>query len=552
MPPFGANASVLDSFLTEIVDSVRHKTAQRITDLIQLDFDALSPERRKPYSDLNQELNQRYPPGSDGPLVARCKQSLPQEEFGVFSNSFSECVIQYFRYLRDFSTADNQTKATKIRQLTSQCVIALGDSTYGIIMLPIVLSFSRVLAAVATNLDRNPSLIRDSSLIQAQDTEGGSGKVSFVEDAANVLREAFIKCLSGSAGVQRTSRPTPDDRRVGIYLTANSALKLFMRSRKLRNAQQIFNSIEAQSPPLSFYPAAQRVTYLYYLGRYHFANNHFLRAQKVLQTAYDQCHRQAVNHRRLILIYLVAANIIIGRFPTPVLLSRPEAADIGARFTPLCQIIRSGDLGSFYRHLDLESECGQWFLKRSILFQLRNRCEILVWRSLIRKCFLFVGYKGEEKKVPFLKLNYVQYGARWALDRQNPARLVNTRNPASEKYLDPEFAGMDEAIKETGFDPETGQYHDEYIGQDPPDDDEPEESPTLAEIESVVLSLIQQGLLKGFALHAIPRFAIPGSSHKGGPLKRGFPQVWGVISGRVDGPSVPGWVEEGSLDGRIH
>jgi hypothetical protein len=43
---------------------------------------------------------------------------LSQEEFGVFSNSFSECVIQYFRYLRDFSRADNQTKATKIRQLT--------------------------------------------------------------------------------------------------------------------------------------------------------------------------------------------------------------------------------------------------------------------------------------------------------------------------------------------------------------------------------------------------------------------------------------------------
>ncbi|KIW66097.1 hypothetical protein PV04_08301 [Phialophora macrospora] len=553
MPPFGTNASVLDSFLTEIVDSVRNKTAQRITDLIQLDFDALSPDRRKPYSDLNQELNQKYPPGGDGGLVARCKQSLSQEEFGVFSNSFTECIIQYFRYLRDFSRADNQTKATKIRQLTSQCVIALGDSSYGIIMLPIVLSFSRVLAAVATNLDRNPSLIRDSSLLQAQDAEGGSGKVSFVEDAANVLREAFIKCLSGSAGVQRTSQPTPDDRRIGIYLTANSALKLFMRSHKLRNAQQIFNSIDAQSPPLSFYPAAQRVTYLYYLGRYHFANNHFLRAQKVLQTAYDQCHRQAINHRRLILIYLIAANVIVGRFPSPVLLSRPEAADIGARFAPLCRIIRNGDLGLFHEYLDLASESGQWFLKRSILFQLRNRCEILVWRSLIRKCFLFVGYKGEEKKVPFLKLNYVQYGARWALDRQNSTGMVSELKAPREEYLDPEFVGMDEAIKETGFDPGTGQYHDEYIGQDPPEeDDEPEESPTLAEVESVVLSLIQQGLLKGFALHAIPRFAIPGSSHQGGPLRRGFPQVWGVISGRASGWSVPGWVEEKNLNGGIH
>ena len=114
MPPAG----VLDSFLTEIVDSIRSKNGQRITDLIQLDFDSLTPERQTPYSNLNRELNSNFPLGSDGDLVSRCKRALSQDEFGIFSNSFSECIIQYFRYLRDFSTADNQTKATKIRQLT--------------------------------------------------------------------------------------------------------------------------------------------------------------------------------------------------------------------------------------------------------------------------------------------------------------------------------------------------------------------------------------------------------------------------------------------------
>ena len=117
MPPLGAGASLLDSFLTEIVDSIRCKNGRRITDLIQLDFESLGPERQRSYSDLNREL-QKYPPGNDGDLVARCKQPLSQDEFGIFSNSFSECIIQYFRYLRDFSTADNQTKATKVRQLT--------------------------------------------------------------------------------------------------------------------------------------------------------------------------------------------------------------------------------------------------------------------------------------------------------------------------------------------------------------------------------------------------------------------------------------------------
>ncbi|EXJ86803.1 hypothetical protein A1O3_03757 [Capronia epimyces CBS 606.96] len=551
MPPLRSNTSALDSFLAEIIASVRNKNGERITDLIQLDFDSLSPDRQKPYADLNQELNRNFPAANDAGLIAQCKKALPHEEFGTFSTTFSESIIQYFRYLRDFTTADNQAKASKIRQLTSQCVTALGDSKYGVIMIPIVLSFSRTLSVVATNLDRNPALIRNlnSNLPATQDTEGAPGKVSFVEDAANVLRDAFIKCLAGSPGVQRTTRPSPDDKRVGIYLTANSCLKLLTQCRKLRNAQQMFSSIDAQSPPLSYYPAAQRVTYLYYLGRYHFANNHFRRAQAVLQKAYEQCHRQAIKHRRLILTYLMAANICLGRFPSAALLARPEASEVGVKFVPLCKTIQSGDLGQFHQYLDLDSDSGQWFLKRSVLLQLQDRCEMIVWRSLIRKTFLLSGYMGEEKKVPFLRLYYVRHAASWALKR-----LKGNRTFSAEDYVDPEFADVDTAIIETGFDPESGQYLDEYIGQHVPVVDENEDRPTIAEVESVVLSLIQQGLLRGFALHTNPRFAIPGSQKAGGPMRAGFPPAWSVIKSQESTDAVPGLVEEanlGSEGGRV-
>lgn len=401
---------------------------------------------------------------------------------------------------------------------------------------------------VATNLDRTLLTPVNGNLAATPDTEGAPGKVSFVEDAANVLRDAFIKCLAGSPGVQRTTRPSADDKRVGIYLTANSTLKLLTQCRKLRNAQQMFSSIDAQSPPLSYYPAAQRVTYLYYLGRYHFANNHFRRAQAVLQKAYEQCHRQAVKHRRLILTYLMAANICLGRFPSADLLARPEASEIGANFVPLCKIIQSGDLGRFHQYLDLDSDSGQWFLKRSVLLQLQDRCEIIVWRSLIRRTFLLSGYTGEEKKVPFLRLHYVRHAASWALKRLRVDRTFNGIGATAEaNYVDSEFADVDAAINETGFDPESGQYLDEYVGQHVPAVDGHEDPPTMAEVESVVLSLIQQGLLRGFALHTNPRFAIPGSQKAGGPMQAGFPPVWSVIKSKGGDDAVPGLVEEGNL-----
>jgi hypothetical protein len=113
-----AGQSMLNSFLTEIVNSLRAKDGHRITDLIQLDFENIEPSRQKPYADLNTELNAKYRRGSDSGLSKQCKDALAQDEFGSFHSAFTDSLIQYFRYLRDFTTADNQSKAFEIRQLT--------------------------------------------------------------------------------------------------------------------------------------------------------------------------------------------------------------------------------------------------------------------------------------------------------------------------------------------------------------------------------------------------------------------------------------------------
>ena len=131
---------------------------------------------------------------------------------------------------------------------------------------------------------------------------------------------------------------------------------------KLRSAGTIFKSISAQSPPLEYYPAAHRVTFLYYLGRYLFANNSFYLARNALQEAYNQCHVQCLKQKRLILIYLISCNIIIGRFPSLQILQKPEAQDLYNIFFPACLIIRSGDYLKFREHFNVGSLTGQWFL----------------------------------------------------------------------------------------------------------------------------------------------------------------------------------------------
>lgn len=404
----------------------------------------------------------------------------------------------------------------------------------GLTILPTVISLSRTLAKLAIGLDKRPDLI--ASLTQRRESTGGDEaeeRVTLVESSANVIREAFKKCLSersaSASGIDASGRP--EGRRIGIYLTANLCLKLFFHCRKLRSAEQIFGNIYQQSPPLSLFPASQRVTFLYYLGRYHFANGHYFRAQLALQSAYNQCHKQCLSQRKLILIYLVTANIILGRFPTISLWQRPEAAGLQQRFAPICDAIVKGDLCSFRQYLDIQNESAEWFLQKRILLQLMDNCEVLVWRSLARRTFMLSGSVGDaaSRKAPTVALEHMLTLASYletetllpskknGMSNGNPTVMVNGRDPELPNgYTDPDLQGV--------VDPE------------------PPLLPSIDIIESIVASLIEQDLLHGFITHANPRFAITGARNAP-PLQIGFPKVWDVIKAKSD-DEVPGWVVE--------
>ena len=70
---------------------------------------------------------------------------------------------------------------------------------------------------------------------------------------------------------------------------------------------------------------------------------------------------------------------------------------------------------------------------------------------------------------------------------------------------------------------------------------------TPADVEMMVATLIQQGLMHGFIAHGQGRFAIIGAKAKG-PVLAGWGNVWQAIKERryyneeFDPNEVPGWV----------
>lgn len=78
---------------------------------------------------------------------------------------------------------------------------------------------------------------------------------------------------------------------------------------------------------------------------------------------------------------------------------------------------------------------------------------------------------------------------------------------------------------------------------DPEDQAQGKPTPMMREIESILASLLTQGLMRGYLTHGNPRFAIPGARVRGA-LPTGFPNVWQTIYAREsEDDSVPGWVK---------
>ncbi|KAJ5087067.1 hypothetical protein NUU61_008374 [Penicillium alfredii] len=580
---------VLDQFLSSVAELVQNRDGAKLQDFLQIE-----PPLSEIYQRMIEELRQQHAtPQSETALLQRCEALVPRK--GSSWTAFPTFVKLYLTFLRDVNVENLLDTYNLLKALLNQCVLALGDSQMGVIVLPTVLYLSKVLAKLAMGLDRRPELIAHILRMEGHtDRDENIEKVTLVEQSANVVREAFIKCLT-----DRTGNPgpqgKPEGKRIGIYLMANLCLKLLFQCGKLRNAEQMFASISAQSPPLTFFPASQRVTYLYYLGRYLFSNTLFYPAQIALQAAYDQCHRQALSQRHLILSYLIPCNIILGRFPSRALLLRPEAQGLTERFEPLCRLIARGDYIAFRQHLSIGSPAAEWFARKGILLTLRNRCEILVWRSFARKVFIQGGFHGDPQAQaqrgppPFLYLQKLVVATLWlqsqhAPSNESPSDATAAFNSYGSQIVaepaDPDFSGLSDSpavgnpdadhellvkygdyLAPDGLFDDRGYWHENTHGNlvngvpeaedddrqlDPYGQPDPEAngaSPVMREIESILASLLTQGLMRGYLTHRNPRFAIPGARLRGA-LPTGFPNVWHTISAHEqEDDSVPGWVQ---------
>lgn len=235
--------------------------------------------------------------------------------------------------------------------------------------------------------------------------------------------------------------------------------------------------------------------------------------------------------------------MILGRFPSETIASRAEAQGVIEKFIPIAQAIRIGDIVSFKNALGPESGNEQWYFKKGLLLPLLYRCEVLVWRSLARRVFLLTYQKAADpnsRKAPTLDfmslLAAAQFCQKMLEGWQRPVDSM-TQMQAGRTHTNAMFMKLPDLVEPPNGPKFLSAHQGVIFGNT---------MPQYIEIEAIVASLVQQGLLHGYVSHLQGKFAILGSKQRGGPLNAGFPTVWEVLKTRAElegrDAEVPGWV----------
>ncbi|KAG6008348.1 hypothetical protein E4U21_004552 [Claviceps maximensis] len=531
--------TLVAQFLAQIRQYVRNQQGDMLRSWLQVE-----PGSDQKYYDMAAELRTKFA-GPEG-LEAALEQHLPvsvdddvPDGQATIWPSFQSFMKDYLTLWRDINYEDLLGAHELLTALVNSCGTAFTHPTYGAMLLQPSMSFSVTLARFTLQLNRRPDLTRR---VRSVDDDGTSGK-SVAESSAEIIQKIFTTCLT-----DRSVGKVPEGKKVGVYMFANLVLKLLFACRRTNLAKMLFVNISTLSLPLSLYPASQRVTFLYYLGRFNFSNQHYHRAALCLEQAYLQTPPQLTSHRTNILTYLIPSNMLLGRFPSRPLLQRPEAQPLQDVFRPLCQAVRSGNFVHFQSHLAAHEA---WLFDKGLLLALTHRLRPMLWRSLARKTFILTYVAPADvssRKAATLDLTHLHAVALYLQHRMEgwlPSPAPRSASQANPLFMRALANNVQDYSPDTTLAPPPGGKSKNL---------RPNEGMvwgnaeiTLNDIEMMVATLVQQGLMHGFVAHGQARFAIIGAKAKG-PVVAGWPAVWQAIMERryeedFDIDEVPGWVK---------
>ncbi|KAG0044787.1 hypothetical protein BGZ83_009936 [Gryganskiella cystojenkinii] len=363
-------------YIRQIVNAYNNKDGDRMCDLIMLE--------------------------ENHPGRAQLQESLYVLQEGSIPGLVQDAMKNEPRPLREFTT----------RYLEFSIDSALSTNTYAKVYETISACYGAFLglftapdAQWLTNLLMNLSYSLLDWAIMA-DQEQPNAKEPKVNDAAGQqLTRAFNIAIS-----DKVPNALEDSKKMALYYLANLSFRAYFRLHSTRLMPTLLANISKAGVDLKDYPMSQQVIHRYYLGRYYLYQLDLRRAEANLGFAFRNCpdpgpdpgaNEVIYKDSRLILTFLTACRLCLGRLPSPHLL---QSYDLERYFAPLMQAVRVGDLGLLTQALSSPDLMG-WLVKKELYFLLKEKLIVLCWRSLIRRiCVLSNGPSDIQQRVNLFDL----------------------------------------------------------------------------------------------------------------------------------------------------
>ncbi|RPA92869.1 hypothetical protein L873DRAFT_1817025 [Choiromyces venosus 120613-1] len=385
---------------------------------------------------------------------------------------FVDVIVAYLEYVKSiesetYSTVENMLAWFHNLKEFTGVLNPVFNSVQGTIFVSVIKSVSALFASSALRID---ALSRDP-------------RCPCSEAAMNVLLRSFNSTL-GERTIA-TIAPTLQTlgKKAATIRLANDLFKLYFKVNQIRLCATIHSNIKTASIPsyLDLYSKSEQCTYHYYHGRHYFYADQFLNALSTFEFAYGLTRPGDHQQRKMIARYMIAAGIILGKFPSHALLARPECTGLGDMFLPICHAIRLGDFRGFRRALGDEgpdSGRKQFWIRTELYLTLKLRCQILLWRGLVRRTFLLTRPEQiamRKKGPPTLDMRHILILAKFL---HGPERVANPL------FLGEGFHRDSDSDSSSDF----GDDETSYYGL-------PLE---MVDVECAIISLLDQGFIKGY------------------------------------------------------
>lgn len=156
---------------------------------------------------------------------------------------------------------------------------------------PCLYTAGKYLRAIAIKSDEervNSDTSGDDQMVLNDDRDPESDQ-HHLRDCEQQLKRMFTLCLADRSDIT-------ESRKWGVYGVINLLFKTYFKLNSASLARTILkalSSYKGDMPSLDKFPASQRVTFNYYEGVLAFLEENYVEAEKHLDAAWTQCHKDA-------------------------------------------------------------------------------------------------------------------------------------------------------------------------------------------------------------------------------------------------------------------